>query len=113
MLEQPSINLEEKLKQQQEMLEVIMKQNKKIQRRLTLIVVAGYVKFFLVLFPLLAAIFFLPPLLKQVTQQYSALFDISSGTNGQNGTFDAAAIQKAVGDLSPKDVQEIFGVIGR
>jgi hypothetical protein len=113
MSEQMSNNFEEMLKHQQEMLEQIMSQNKKIQRRLTIIVVAGYVKFFLVLFPLLAAIFFLPPLLKQVTQQYSSLLGISSGANGQNSTFDAATIQKVVGELSQEDVQEILGVIGR
>lgn len=98
------------LKHQQEMLETIMKQNKKIQRRLTLIVVAGYVKFLLILLPLIAAIFFLPPLLKQVTGQYSSLFNMSSGTS--TSTFDAATIQKAVGGMSAKDVQEILGLIG-
>lgn len=90
-----------------------MSQNKKIQRRLTMIVVAGYIKFLLVLLPLIAAAFFLPPLLRQVTEQYSSLFSMSSGNGSATSTFDAAAIQKAVGELSPKDVQEILGLIGR
>ncbi len=111
MSEQPPNNFEEILKHQQEMLETIMKQNKKIQRRLTIIVVAGYVKFLLILLPLIAALFFLPPLVRQVSDQYSSLFHLSSGS--ATSTFDADAIQKAVSGMSPKDVQEILSLIGR
>lgn len=111
MSEQSPNNFEEMLKHQQEMLETIMKQNKKIQRHLTIIVVTGYVKFVLILLPLIAALFFLPPLVKQVSEQYSSLFGLSGG--GATSTFDASAIQKAVGSMSPKDVQEILSLIGR
>jgi hypothetical protein len=103
--------IEEMLKAQQVMLEKVMSQNKKIQRRLTIIVVAGYVKFLLILLPLIAAMFFLPPLVKQVTQQYSSLFNMSSGTTST--TFDAAVIQEAVSGMSSKDIQEILDLIGR
>ena len=111
MPEQSPNNLEEMLKHQQEMLETIMKQNKKIQRRLTIIVVAGYVKFLLILVPLIVAVVFLPPLLRQVADQYSSLLGLSGAST--TSTFDAAAIQKAVSGMSPKDVQEILSLIGR
>ncbi len=111
MPEETPNNFEQLFKEQQIMLEKIVAQNKKIQRRLTILVVAGYVKFFLILIPLVVALIFLPPLFKQVTEQYSSLFGMSGGST--TSTFDAAAIQEAVSGMSSKDIQEILGLIGR
>lgn len=103
--------IEQLLQEQKVLLENVMQQNKKIQRRLTMIVVAGYIKFFLVLAPIIVALLFLPPLFKQVTSQYSSLFNMSSGEGG--GSLDTQEIQKAVSGLSSKDIQDILSLIGR
>ncbi len=54
-------------------LEEVRVQNKKLQRRMTWIVVGNYLQLLLVLVPLIAALIFLPPVIRQVTSSFSQM----------------------------------------
>lgn len=53
--------------------QLIYEQNEKIKRTLTWMVVGNYVRLSLILIPLIAGILFLPPLVKNMMQQYESV----------------------------------------
>ncbi len=63
--------------------QVIYNQNRKIKHRLTLMVVGSYIRLALILAPIILAIIYLPPILKNVLGQYQEMFQ-SSGVKIDN-----------------------------
>lgn len=53
--------------------QVIYKQNKAIKNRLTLMMIGGYIKLLIVLIPIIIALIYLPPLFKDLFDQYKSL----------------------------------------
>jgi hypothetical protein len=104
--------LEEKLDKQFALSEKIFEQNRKIRRRLTMFVVASYLKLALILIPLILAAIFLPPLIKPVIEQYQSVVDLSSTvsgskTSGGKTPVDASLVQQALNNLSADQIKEI------
>ena len=60
--------------------ERIAAQNNRINRRITWMVVSGYVRLLLITLPFVAAAFFLPPLIRQMVSQYQAVLGNDSST---------------------------------
>ena len=87
--------------------QVIYEQNKKIKRRLTLMVVGSYLRLALILIPLILAFLFLPPLLKDVMGQYSSLLGIGSG--GAKET----QINNILSQVSGEQINEVLKMIGK
>jgi len=61
--------------------QLIFEQNKKIKRWMMWTTISSYVRIFLFVLPLIAAIIFLPPLIKPLLDQYSSVL---SGVNSVN-----------------------------
>lgn len=59
--------------------QLIYEQNKRIQTRLTLMVVGNYLRLLLVLVPLILAFIYLPPIFSDVMSQYQSILS-GSGT---------------------------------
>jgi len=59
--------------------QVIYEQNKKINRRLTWMVVTGYIKLAIILAPLIIALIYLPPLIKDFIDQYGSVIGVQGG----------------------------------
>ncbi|MFA4831415.1 MAG: hypothetical protein WC862_05435 [Patescibacteria group bacterium] len=53
--------------------QIIYEQNKKIKHRITLMAVGSYVRLLIIIVPVILGIIFLPPLFKEVWNQYSQL----------------------------------------
>jgi len=66
--------------------QVIYEQNKKIKRRLDWMIIAGYLKLLIIIAPIILALIYLPPILKDLINQYSNLvgsIPFGGGANGQ------------------------------
>lgn len=61
--------------------QVIYEQNRKIQHRLTMMVVGSYLRLALILIPLIIATIYLPPLFETFFDQYRELFSSSDGAS--------------------------------
>lgn len=59
--------------------EVVYEQNRKIMRRLNLMVLANYLRLALIVVPIIFAIIYLPPLLQELWKNYSALIGSAGG----------------------------------
>lgn len=79
------------LLKQEALLDTIVDQNKTIKRRLLWMVIGSYARLLLIVVPLVLAIIFLPPLLRDVMKQYETLLEGASIGNERN--FD---IQKLI-----------------
>ena len=65
--------------------QIIYEQNRKINNKLLWAAIASWVKLLILIGSIVAAVVFLPPLLKGVWSQYSGLFDsLSAGTGIKN-----------------------------
>jgi len=60
--------------------QVIYNQNKKINRRLTMMVIGSYVRLALIMAPIIIGILYLPPLLAQMMEQYQSVLGGSAST---------------------------------
>lgn len=76
------------LEKQQALLEVLEKQNKKIGRHIFWMTIGGYIRILLVAVPLVLAVIFLPPILKDVTKQYQELLEVKNSA----GNFDIQSL---------------------
>lgn len=85
--------------------QVIYEQNRKINRRLTFMVVGDYLKLLLVLGPLIAALIFLPPLFKQIWQEYSSLLQGGASVNSGD------QIKSIINGVSGQQLQEVLKMI--
>lgn len=79
--------------------QVIYEQNRKIKNRLNLIVVGDYVKLFIILIPVILAIVYLPPFLKELFDQYSGLLGIGGGASNQVNDILSQFSSDQIGDL--------------
>lgn len=61
--------------------QIIYEQNKKIKNRLTLMIVGSYLKIFLILAPIIIALFYLPPFINQIMKTYGGLLPSQGGTS--------------------------------
>ena len=97
MANSDSATIETMLKKQQELLEIIVKQNTKIKRHLFLMALGGYLRLALIIIPLILGFIFLPPLLNSVMKQYQDLLGVAEQQrNSSSGLpkLDVNEIQK-------------------
>lgn len=72
--------------------QVVYEQNQKIKHRITMMVIGSYLRLLLIVVPIIFAVIYLPPLLRPVFEQYSALLG-------------------GAGGVSQGQIQELFKVI--
>jgi len=77
-------DLRELLTRQIELNEKILEKVKYIKKYIVWQKIFSWIKFFLILIPLLVGLFYLPPLLKQLTQTYQSVLNIQNSTNQLN-----------------------------
>lgn len=85
--------------------QVIYNQNKKIKRRLTMMVIGSYIRLALILTPIILGIIFLPPLVDQYMSQFgnilgggtTSLYDI--GSLLQNANLDSSQVQELINQV--------------
>ncbi|MFZ2979376.1 MAG: hypothetical protein WA057_06965, partial [Candidatus Magasanikiibacteriota bacterium] len=75
--------------------------------RLTIMVVAGYLKILFILVPLILAFIFLSPMLKGALDQYSSLLDVIS-----NGGAKEGQINDVLSQVSGDQINEVLKMIG-
>lgn len=61
--------------------QIIYEQNRKLNRKLVWAAVASWFRLFVILVPLLLALWFLPPFIRQLTETYSGLFNLVPTAN--------------------------------
>jgi len=66
--------------------EAVYEQNKKIQRQLRWMSIAGYIRLGIILIPLIIGLIYLPPLLAGVWSQYQSILGISPNVGLDTGT---------------------------
>ena len=86
--------------------QVIYNQNKKIKRRLTMMVIGSYVRLILILAPIILGIMFLPALIDQYISQFGTLLGGESGT----ALYDLGSLLKGA-NLDSGQVQELISQI--
>lgn len=62
--------------------QVIYEQNKKIKRRLTLMVFGNYLRLIIILTPIIFGIIYLPPLIQKLFENYGGVFESVGGKQG-------------------------------
>lgn len=79
--------------------------SKKINRKLFMLLLGGYLKLILILIPVILGIIFLPPLLKDVFNQYKGLLG-NTGSTSSN-------LNSIVSQLNGGQVQELIKLLGK
>ncbi len=64
--------------------QIIYEQNRKLNSKLFWMAAASWIKILIIILPLVAAVLFLPPLLKGVWSQYGSFFGVSSDKNNND-----------------------------
>lgn len=85
----------------------VFEQNQKIKHRITMMVIGSYLRLLLIVVPIIFAIIYLPPMLKPLFEQYSALLGGSAGGAGQ------LQLDKLMGGVSQSQIQELLKTIGK
>ena len=89
--------------------QVIYEQNRGIKRRLTWMLVGSYLRLLIIVVPLILAFIYLPPLIKDLFEQYSGIVGgLQSATKG--GQLDVSSI---IDQISPSQMQSIINMLGR
>ncbi len=73
----------------------VYEQNQKIKHRITMMVIGSYLRLLLIVVPIIFAVIYLPPILKPLFEQYSALLGGMGGTN--SGAGQIQDLLKAIG----------------
>jgi len=107
IIEEKTLSTEEMLKKSLQWSQLVYEQNKKIKRRLDLIIWGGILKWVLILVPIILSIIFLPALLKPYWDQYSGLLG-----NGAGG-IQSDQLKNLLQGVSPAQVQEAMKLIGK
>ncbi|MBI4993265.1 MAG: hypothetical protein HZC26_04000 [Candidatus Magasanikbacteria bacterium] len=89
--------------------QVIYEQNRKIKRRLTWMVVGGYLRLMIVVVPLILAFIYLPPLIRDLFGQYAGIINGLQGAT-KGGQLDVNSI---INQISPSQMQSIINLLGR
>lgn len=94
--------------------QIIYEQNRKINRKLMLSAIAGWLRLILILAPLVLALLYLSPVAKQLWSQYQSLSGIVTGQNINEDNVKSATsiegIMKMI-NLSPEQQKSIQGLI--
>ncbi len=80
--------------------QIIYEQNRKINHKLVWAAVASWFRLFLILIPLLLALWFLPPYIRQIAESYGTLFNFLP----QNSTSNTA-------NPNPESVESLLRVL--
>ena len=88
--------------------QVIYEQNRKIKHRLTIMVIANYLRLLIIVVPIILAAIYLPPLFKDLWGQYGEIFGISGGAIGNIGQLESIISQIPAGQL-----EQIFNMLGK
>lgn len=92
--------------------QVIYNQNKKIQHRLTWMVVGSYVRLALLLAPIIVGLIYLPPLIIEFLRNYGSAFGIDSNTFSQFGDVLKNLQSGQQVPVDPGQVQELIKQYG-
>lgn len=88
--------------------EAVYNQNKKIQNHLRWISIAGFLRLFIILIPIILGIIYLPPLFASVWDQYQSILGV-----GANIPVDGDAMKSLIEQFgtgaSNIDIQEVLG----
>ncbi len=68
--------------------QIIYEQNRRINSKLMWSAIAGWLRLFIILAPLIIGFLFLPPLIKQFFSQYGSVFTGQPMTNGSPNSFE-------------------------
>jgi len=82
--------------------QVVYEQSRKINRRLTWMVVGDYLRLFLIIAPLIFAAIFLPPVIKDFWEQYGKVLQGMAGS-GSGAQYN----------ISPEQIQGLLKSFGR
>ena len=82
--------------------EKIFEQNRKIKRRLLLMVMGSYIRLALILVPIILGIVYLPPLLRDYTRQIQSVFGSGEDAGPSGGP---AAVFDIFSQLTPEQIQ--------
>ncbi len=83
--------------------QVIYEQNQKIKRRMTMMVILGYLRLLVIVVPLVLALIYLPPMFKEMWGQYSSLLGVGAGSE---------QISEIMSQISSGQLQEIISGLG-
>ncbi len=86
--------------------QIIYEQNRRINRKLVWAAVASWFRLFLILIPLLLALWFLPPYIRQIAESYSSLFNFSPETNSSNTAPNTESVESLLKVLPLSEVQK-------
>ncbi len=92
--------------------EAVYNQNKKIQSHLRWMSIAGFLRLFIILIPLIIGIIYLPPLLGEVFSQYQSLLGGGSGLPVDGESMKMLMEQFGNGTNS-LDIQELLNTFSR
>ena len=81
----PRTSVESLLEDQKKLLDTVIEQNKKIQHRLTMMTVGGYLRLAIVVLPLIIGVLYLPILMKQITSQIGPSLGLPAGVGQASG----------------------------
>ena len=88
--------------------QIIYEQNRKINRKLVWAALAGWLRLLIILIPLAFALFYMPPIIKQIWNQYSSLTSMtdnySTSTIKSSNTLDN--LMKIL-NLTPKQQEQV------
>ena len=106
-------NLQDLLLKNIKLSETIFAQNKKIKRRLNLMLAGGYLKIVLIVVPLIFAVIYLGPLMNQLLAQYNSLL---GGSGGALNLGDMLApgkldINSILSNISSQDAAKLQGML--
>jgi len=86
--------------------QVIYEQNRKIKRRLTMMVVGNYLRLFIIVAPIVLAIIYLPPLIEKLLS--------TVGGAGAPAIFGGGLpLQDILSQIKPEQIQELLKLLPR
>lgn len=71
---------------------------KKMKRHMTTMAIMSYIKIAIIMIPIILGFIYLPPLFKQVNEQYQQVLGIASGE----------PVKEALGNISPESLQDLL-----
>jgi|GEM_PF-979023 len=86
--------------------QIIYEQNRKINRKLFWYDLAGWLRLFLILAPIILAIIFLPPIVKDLWQKYGGLVSGTSGIVGVGSNTSPSSIDQILKLLPMNSAQQ-------
>lgn len=81
------------------LVQTVYEQNRKIKRRLTLMVVGSYIRLSLIILPIILAIIFLPPMVEKIWAQYGGMLRDLGAITGQGSTSSQTQLQAILNQL--------------